>query len=705
MEDCIPMSGLAPRSTSTPARRRVGLVATARLGALVGAALVALAALATTAAAQSDDSGDTTSVDGAAGTGSDDITDAERELAVRHAPVLVIREPSEACKADGERFLPIAVDALLDNDQVLLRQVGREDPVVERGPSAAELFDHGEGFYLDFPGGALSPGCIYDADDRRYRGLDDDGAPLVTVYAHVATEAGHDDTLALQYWFFYYYNDYNNRHEGDWEGIQLLFDVATAAEALDVEPVSVGYGQHSGGERATWDATKLERQGDRPVVYPSVGSHASYFGTNLYMGRSGAEGFGCDDTQDAGTEIDPEVVVLPDEVTDPGDPLAWLDFDGRWGERLGGPFNGPKGPTTKSRWTEPVTWHDGLRTSSVIIPGGTDSPTPFVNTFCSVVAFGSEQYINAQQNPIRLLLTLIGVGVAAAVALTRTDWSGVAATPIARRRRVGQIVRVAGRTYRQHPRRFITIGLFYMPVAVLFALLTELLGALTPSGSESELVSFLSFIVTGLATFGQGAAYVLITAAFAAIWCGAESGEAVSGPEGVRRTLRQWRRLVGGYLTLIGRVIALAITVVGIPRAIHRVVAYQLLASAIMVEDLDTAAALKRSAELVKGRWLHTAFAVLAFSSLVSLANATVGLLLLLVLAGFPLWLFSLVASAGSALVAPISAVSYLLLYGDARAEFEGGPEADPAETEDDDPLDPEVVQRTMEPSAVPTPR
>ena len=37
--------------------------------------------------------------------------------------------------------------------------------------------------------------------------------------------------LALQYWLFYAFNDWNNLHEGDWEMIQLDFDAATAHQA------------------------------------------------------------------------------------------------------------------------------------------------------------------------------------------------------------------------------------------------------------------------------------------------------------------------------------------------------------------------------------------------------------------------------------------------------------------------------------------
>jgi hypothetical protein len=35
----------------------------------------------------------------------------------------------------------------------------------------------------------------------------------------------------VQYWFFWYFNDWNDKHEGDWEGVQVLFDATTAVEA------------------------------------------------------------------------------------------------------------------------------------------------------------------------------------------------------------------------------------------------------------------------------------------------------------------------------------------------------------------------------------------------------------------------------------------------------------------------------------------
>ena len=122
------------------------------------------------------------------------------------------------------------------------------------------------------------------------------------MYAHVVSDPAYPGRLALQYWMFYVYNDWNNLHEGDWEMIQLNFDAASAAEALHETPVEVGYSQHTGGERAGWGDDKLEIVGgSHPVVYPASGSHAGFFDQALYLGASGSQGVGCDDTRNAGS--------------------------------------------------------------------------------------------------------------------------------------------------------------------------------------------------------------------------------------------------------------------------------------------------------------------------------------------------------------------------------------------------------------------
>ena len=90
--------------------------------------------------------------------------------------------------------------------------------------SAAGLYEYN----LDFPGDALNPGCDYELWARR---ITEGTEP--TVYAHVAQEPAHPDRLALQYWLYYPFNDWNNLHEGDWEMIQLVFPAGSAEEALE----------------------------------------------------------------------------------------------------------------------------------------------------------------------------------------------------------------------------------------------------------------------------------------------------------------------------------------------------------------------------------------------------------------------------------------------------------------------------------------
>lgn len=177
----------------------------------------------------------------------------ERALAEKYAPIVRIVEQQDVC-GYGEPFIPTDIDLLLGEETVALR-----------GP------------------------CDYNRWARR---LTQDSEPVV--YAHVV---GESSELALQYWFFYPFNDFNNTHEGDWEMIQLVFDVVDADAALATRPVEAGYSSHEGAERASWDDDKLEVVDERPVVYPAAGSHANKYSDALWLGSSAEAGVGCDDTR------------------------------------------------------------------------------------------------------------------------------------------------------------------------------------------------------------------------------------------------------------------------------------------------------------------------------------------------------------------------------------------------------------------------
>ncbi|HEX6487183.1 MAG TPA: hypothetical protein VF012_10765, partial [Nocardioidaceae bacterium] len=176
----------------------------------------------------------------------------EDDLAARYAPVLRLVDQPEEC-GPGEPFIPTDVEAFLGEDTVSLRGPWTANDLVLIAPTAEDL---GQGRYehhLDFPGNPLAPGCDYERWVETFS-----AANRPTTYAHVVTEPGRPNRLALQYWFFYPFNDYNNKHEGDWEMIQLLFAADDATDAMRTTPLEVAYSQHEGAERADWDDPKLE---------------------------------------------------------------------------------------------------------------------------------------------------------------------------------------------------------------------------------------------------------------------------------------------------------------------------------------------------------------------------------------------------------------------------------------------------------------
>ena len=261
---------------------------------------------------------------------------AEIGLAARYAPVVKLAAAPAEC-GPGDPYVPIDVNLLFDQPTVALRGPWGGADLIKVAPSAADLAHGLYEYHLDFPGNALSPGCGYIDWSRR---ITTGHAP--TVYAHVATDPDHPGEIALQYWMFYVFNDWNNLHEGDWEMIQLNFHAGTPAQALATAPYEVGYSQHEGAEGSSWTDPKLEKvDGTHPVVYPAAGSHANFYSSELYLGASGSQGVGCDDTRNADLTLRPTVATIPSAPAAALADFPWIGFEGRWGELQPAFFNGP----------------------------------------------------------------------------------------------------------------------------------------------------------------------------------------------------------------------------------------------------------------------------------------------------------------------------------------------------------------------------
>jgi hypothetical protein len=622
----------------------------------------------TPAATDADDADDTAEV-AVLLAGTIDGDDAEA-LAARYLPLISIKEQTEPCDGSGEAWLPTPVDIVLDNPEVLLRQSGRGDPVIMRAPGGGDLYRASAGLFLDFPGFALDPDCIFERDFARFSA----GVPA-TVYARVAQQADRSDQIVLQYWFFWYFNRWNNLHEGDWEGIQLIFDASTVAEALTQQPSEIAYAQHEGGEASGWDDAKLERVGSRPVVYSSAGSHASYYSSAVFLGRRGTEGFGCDVTTGPSSRVDPDMVLLPADVSGPDDSAAWLTFEGRWGEFNPGPNNGPTGPAFKERWTHPIDWQDSARRNSVVIPGGDGPTAAAIGVFCSATAAGSVLLTRALTTPAVLFIPLMLIAGLMLLLSRRTIWTAVDPLPVVAPRRAGQILRGALDLSRRLWPAFAVIAAVYIPTAIALGGLVALADALPGVRNLLELGSDTAGISALLALFIGG-----ISTAFAFnVVIAAVTQTLVDEPSGSRRELAQrgwvatravlqrWHGLFSALLWASVVISLLLFSIVGAPIALWLIIRYQFIAEVVTAEGCGPRQALRRSAQLVRGRWWSTATVVLIIDVVVLLVSTTASLLVLVWFTGLPLWIFPAVSMLLTALIAPVAASAHVLLYGDRR--------------------------------------
>jgi hypothetical protein len=233
---------------------------------------------------------------------------------------------------------------------------------------------------------------------QRYRSLASDDATH-PYYGRVVRTA---TWTALQYWFFYAFNDWRsgfngaNDHEADWEQVLVYLDADADGRAA---PVWAAYAQHDfhGRDlRRRWDdAEQLDLIGDHPVVYAGAGSHASYFRPGEYLaeqavrlppflqriatglsslirGRGGGGGEGnmmsiafVDFARGDGVSIGPgaERTWAP-VVLDETQP--WVHgYSGLWGMSVEDPFQGedaPAGPmfnrdrSVRTSWADPVSF-------------------------------------------------------------------------------------------------------------------------------------------------------------------------------------------------------------------------------------------------------------------------------------------------------------------------------------------------------------
>jgi hypothetical protein len=252
----------------------------------------------------------------------------------------------------------------------------------------------------------------------------------------------------------------------------------------------------------------------------------------------------------------------------------------------------------------------------------------------------------------------------------RTSWGRVAATPLRRRRRAGQILRLAAAELRRHPATFATAGALAIPVALVAALVglvvsrAPVVGAFVevadPADAGPRLVvsSIIASVLIALP-------FTLVSALVAAV---------VDDTGGARTTIgsawgavrQRARGLVTALLLAVVSIVLVSLTVVGMPIAVWLLVRWQFLAQVVVLDGAGGRGALARSARLVRRRWWHTALVAAVTLSMVSAFGIAVGLVLLVLFTGLPLWALSVIVATCNIVAMPYGALVMTYLYGDA---------------------------------------
>lgn len=241
--------------------------------------------------------------------------------------------------------------------------------------------------------------------------------------------------------------------------------------------------------------------------------------------------------------------------------------------------------------------------------------------------------------------------------------------------------------YASRPGLFIGIGGLTVPVTALAGLLAGTSGATSDHapGSVAAALSWSGLAALAIALAGGGV-LVIVQAATVSAVVEIDAGRRVTPWRAVGLTTGRWRSLLATFALLVVVVVALALTVVLSPLLLVLAVLAALWVPAAVVEELGPVASLRRSATLVRGRFVTVALLL----GVANLLAASVGPLLgfVLILAGaVPVAVGNLAAGLGYAVLLPFVAITTTYISADGvvrhqRDEGAHGADVLPAEAQ-----------------------
>jgi hypothetical protein len=236
--------------------------------------------------------------------------------------------------------------------------------------------------------------------------------------------------------------------------------------------------------------------------------------------------------------------------------------------------------------------------------------------------------------------------------------------------------------YVKRARLFLGIGLLLIPLGVVISFLQALvLGGFGLVGVDTsgEGAGALVLILLAIGLIFTLLGLALVQAATACALLRIDAGEEIGPVEAYRQALARVRPLLRALGIAVGVWVALTATAILSPVAIWLAIRWSLLAPIVELENRSGVDTLRRSGELVRGRWLRVASLVGVGTALALLAGPLLGALLIL-LTDAPPALLNVVAGVVYALALPFVALTTAYVYFDARTRFELDPVSEPGE-------------------------
>jgi hypothetical protein len=217
-------------------------------------------------------------------------------------------------------------------------------------------------------------------------------------------------------------------------------------------------------------------------------------------------------------------------------------------------------------------------------------------------------------------------------------------------------------------RLFIGIGLVFLPLEALIAAQQALVyGASDLVGiqQEGEGAGALAFVVSVIAATLTVAGLGLVQGATTHALLEIDHKRPIDAIRAYRLALRRLGPLLVAVAAATAAVILLSASLALIPLAIWLTGRWALTAQAVEVEKTAAVGALRRSSELVRGRWFRVASLIVVGAAIAIVLGPLVGALLIVV-TDAPFWVLNLAAGLVYAITMPLVALTTAYVYFDA---------------------------------------